>query len=278
MNMKAQKFRKARAVAPKSVPSDVTQDALRLAFRTADRKMRQRLRAALSPCEISFLGVRMWVDPRDNYTDLRLWLEGEPPETQSLSALTYMVQGRNAFVLDIGANSGAYTVPLAAVVGSGSRVIAFEPNPIMIGRLGHNLALNKLGHVARIEGCALGATPGEATLNLRARNYGEASLKPVPARRRTGQTLVPVRSILDFVGEAEGHDVSVLKLDVEGSEVEALGPLLDAGTWLPDAILMETAHARTWEVDLVAVIRGLGYDVALEADANMLFVRAEAST
>lgn len=256
--------------------ADVLRDVLRKAFREADGPTRTRLRKVLPPSEVTFSGVQMYVDPRDNYTDLRIWLDGQPPEMTCLGALLDRVRGRNALVLDIGANSGAYTVPLAAAAGSGSRVIAFEPNPAMIGRLGGNVTLNGLGQRVRIEGCALGDEAGEAVLHLKANNYGEASFTRLKPRQRSGAVLVPVRSILEFVGEAQGHDVSVLKIDVEGFEVQALGPLLDAGGWLPDVILVETAHARKWEVDLTAVIRGLGYAVALEADGNTLFERGAA--
>lgn len=247
--------------------------ALRAVFQDADKPTRQKLVPILPPGVVEFAGVRLYVDPRDNYTDRRIWLDGQPPEMASLMALVELVEGRNAFVLDIGANCGAFAVPLGIAAGAGSRVVAFEPNPVMIGRLGHNITLNDLGGVIRVEGCALGSEAGEGILNFRARNFGQASLMPIRKRARNGNTLVPVRPLLDFVAEAEGHHVSVLKIDVEGAEVAALGPLLDAGGWLPDAMLVETAHKADWEVDLVAKILDLGFDVTLEADGNTLFTR-----
>lgn len=254
-----------------------TVDALREAFRIADKPMRQKLVPILPPEIVTlapaFGSVRMYVDPRDNYTDRMIWRDGQPPEAQSLAALMHIVAGRNALVLDIGANSGAFTVPLAAAAGPGSRVIAFEPSPTMIGRLGYNLRLNNLGEVARIEGCALGDAPGEAILNFRSRNFGQASLMPIRPRLRDGGTLVPVRPLLDFLREPAGHDVSVLKIDVEGAEVAVLKPLLDAASWLPDAMLVETDHADEWDYDLVGRITELGFEVTLEAEQNTLFVR-----
>lgn len=254
-------------------PPDHTAEALRNVFRKADKTVRQQLVPILPPEVIAFAGVQMYVDPRDNYTDRMIWRDGQPPEIQSLTALVELVEGRNAFVLDIGANSGAYAVPLGVAAGAGSRVIAFEPSPIMIGRLGHNIRLNNLGDVVRIEGCALGREAGEATLNFRRRNFGQASLLPVRDRVRDGGTLVSVRPLLDFVHEAAGHDVSVLKVDVEGGEVAVLEPLLDAGGWLPDAMLVETAHATDWDIDLIRKIKDLGFNATFEAEQNTLFVR-----
>lgn len=254
---------------------DARADAMRAAFLGADKSVRQKLSALLPPCEVVFAGVRMFVDPRDNYTERRIWLDGQPPEMDSLMALVDLVEGRNALVLDVGANCGAFAVPLALACGEGSRVIAFEPNPVMIGRLGHNIALNDLGHVARIEGCALGAETGEAMLHFKRGNFGQASLLPVRPRMADGSTLVPVRSLLEFAHVAAGHEICVLKLDVEGAEELALSPMLDVGGWMPDAILMETRHAQEWGTDLCAKIVARGFDVALEADGNTLFVRSD---
>lgn len=215
----------------------------------------------------------MFVDPRDNYTERRMWLDGQPPEMESLRALVDLVEGRKALVLDIGANCGAYTCPLGLALGDGGRVIAFEPNPVMIGRLGHNIALNGLGEVARIEGCALGAQAGEAVLNLKQGNFGQASLMAVKPRQRAGGTLVPVRCLLDFATVAADYERCVLKIDVEGAEEMVLSPMLDAAGWMPDAILMETRHADEWDSDLCAKVLARGFSVALEAEGNTLFVK-----
>ncbi len=261
---------------PNPTEAALLSERLRSVFRAADRPTRRKLVPILPPEEIEFAGMRMYVDPRDNFTDRMIWRDGHPPEVKSLMALTEVVEGRNAFVLDIGANSGAYTIPLAFAAGPDSRVISFEPNPTMIGRLGHNVRLNNLGTVVRIEGCALGSEDGEAMLNFRERNFGQASLMPIKAGQ-DGATLVPVRPLLDFIHGAENYDVSVLKIDVEGAEVAALGPLLDAAGWLPDVMLVETAHADEWDVDLVAQIKGLGFEATLQAEQNTLFVRKDAA-
>lgn len=254
--------------------------ALRAVFRDADKPTRQKLVPILPPTEVEFAGIRMYVDPRDNYTDRRMWLDGQPPEMKSLMALTELVEGRNALILDIGANCGAFAVPLGLAAGPGSRVIAFEPNPVMIGRLGHNIRLNDLGDVIRIEGCALGAEAGEGVLNFRRDNFGQASLKAIKQSVRDGGTLVPIRPLLDFVGAAAAHDLTILKIDIEGFEEAALGPMVDAGAaaWQPDAILIETAHAETWETDLVARIVACGFKDVLQVEGNTLFVHQGKAT
>ena len=109
-------------------------------------------------------------------------------------------------------------------------------------------------------------------LNLRTDNFGQASLKPIPKRQRDGGTLVPVRPLLDFINQARDHEISVLKIDVEGGEELVLGPLLDASGWLPDVMLMETRHADEWDRDLRAEVTARGFVAALETEGNTLFV------
>lgn len=251
------------------------QNQLRKAFKAAGSKVRRHLQPLLPQAAVRFANVELLVNPQDNFTEQCIWLNGEPPEVQSLKALTDLVRDKRVLVLDIGGNCGAFAVPLAKAAGEGSRVIAFEPNPVMVGRLGENVRRNDLGHVVRVEGCALGAQEGEATLLLRAGNYGQASLKDVTSGRQEGSVCVPVRPLTPYLSGADGYDLCLIKIDVEGFEESVLGPwLAQAGdTDMPDAILIETEHAAGWETDLVGQIKQAGYSAQFEGEGNTLFVR-----
>ena len=263
------------AAASPLLPRDA--DALRAAFRNADPKERLELVCEMRPEEVEFAGVRLMVDPRDNYTERRIWLDGQPPEMQSLVALVERVEGKRALVLDVGSNCGAYAVPLGLAVASGSTVLAFEPNPVMVARLQHNIALNDLEHLVQVHPCALGDVDGTATLNLKQGNFGQASLMPIQQRQRAGGTEVAVKPLLDFIDADAEYDISVLKIDVEGAEVAALGPMFAAKGWLPDVILMETRHADAWETDLIGTLKAAGFRAVFAADGNTLFVKGKVS-
>ena len=248
--------------------------AMRKAFLKGDKATRQLLRPMLPTGDVSFANVQMTVHPRDNWTELQLWLKGVPPEVQSLGQLLDAVENRKVLVLDIGANCGAYSIPLARAAGPNSRVLAFEPNPIMIGRLGQNMLLNSLGHTIRIETFALGAAEGEAELRLRPGNFGQGSLNPDSVAKKTG-FLVPVRPLRPYLRNLDDYDLSVMKIDIEGGEEAALGPWLEAGvkTERPDLVLMETRHSGLWEDDLPARVRAFGYESIFEGEGNTLFKR-----
>ncbi|MEP1536721.1 MAG: FkbM family methyltransferase [Paracoccaceae bacterium] len=248
--------------------------AMRKAFLKGDKATRQLLRPMLPSGEVSFADVRMAVNPRDNWTELQLWLKGVPPEVQSLGQLLDAVENRKALVLDIGANCGAYSIPLAKAAGAGARVLAFEPNPIMIGRLGQNVLLNALGQTIRIETCALGATQGEAELRMRPGNFGQGSLNPDSVAKKQG-FVVPVRPLRPYLSNLNDYDLSVMKIDIEGGEEAALNPWLDAGikSERPDLVLMETRHSGLWEDNLPARVRAFGYENIFEGEGNTLFKR-----
>lgn len=72
--------------------------------------------------------------------DLAIYLFGSF-EAQTRRVLARLV-GPGDIVLDIGANVGAHTLPLAKAVGPAGRVIAFEPTDLAFRRLRRNLQLN----------------------------------------------------------------------------------------------------------------------------------------
>ena len=119
--------------------------------------------------------------------------------------------------VDAGANVGLLTIPLAQAVGESGRVLAFEPSGSTAGRLRENIRRNELANVTVVE-AALGRTAGEGRLEL----APDAAYNTLTALGTEGT--VPVRiATLDAVWEEEGRpELSVLKIDVEGSELDVL--------------------------------------------------------
>jgi FkbM family methyltransferase len=72
-------------------------------------------------------------------------------------------------VLEVGANIGVFTVPLARFVHPGGRVIAFEPQRIMYQMLCGNLALNAVDKSLRTTAQpAAAAAPSQSHLSITA--------------------------------------------------------------------------------------------------------------
>jgi len=231
------------------------------------RYFRWARRTAAAGFDVEAQGYRWRLHPADNVTEKLIWLYREHPEPQSLAWALAAVEGRAALILDIGANCGAFIVPLAAA-GAGSRCLAFEPNPTMVERLKVNLHLNDLATRVEVHPVALGAESGEAVLSFSG-NLGEATLQSDP-ERATHQVHVPLRRLSDLLTGTARYETFFLKIDVEGYEPEVLMPFfatVDRSLW-PTHILIETEHRNDWSADLGGQLAALGYETVDTREGN----------
>ena len=130
--------------------------------------------------------------------------------------------------IDLGANVGEYTRKMASVA---KRVIAFEPDPWTLAVLQANVA--DLQNV-RIENAAAGTFEGRVLLYRHARFeqnpalYSESSSLIASKSNVTEEGAIEVRQI-DFIDYLYrlNEDIGVIKIDIEGAEVDLLEALLD---------------------------------------------------
>jgi FkbM family methyltransferase len=143
----------------------------------------------------------------------------EPPVTRLLQRRL----GRGGTMMDVGANWGYFTLLAAARVGHEGRVISLEPDPRHFDALEANVRLNGFTQVRSIPKAA-GATDGVATLagyDDRAGNRGVSRLGPAS----DGQRSFRVECVR--IDRVTAGRVDVLKLDVEGGELDALEGMRD---------------------------------------------------
>lgn len=143
-----------------------------------------------------------------------LELYGEFAESEN-RIMTRVVRAGDA-VVDVGANIGTVTLPLARRVGPNGRVHAFEPQRIVFQHLCANLALNGLANV-EAHWAALGAAAEMARIPAldpaATANFGGVRL----ATEGAGEP-VPMTTLDDLALTA----CALIKLDVEGMEIEVL--------------------------------------------------------
>jgi FkbM family methyltransferase len=140
-------------------------------------------------------------------------------------------------VLDVGANVGYLTSLAAARAGTGGRVMAFEPHPVVFELLSANIARWNGGQVAEVQAQQLALSDHAGTAELNAGHSFHANMGLSSLEASTGTTaedvLVPVEvKRLDEVIGAEQR-VGLLKIDVEGHEPGVLRgsrQLLESGT------------------------------------------------
>ena len=122
-------------------------------------------------------------------------------------------------VVEAGANVGAHTLHLARLVGSGGRILAFEPQRLCFQALCATMALNSIPH-AYCHHLALGDRRGAVLVPQldphRSHNFGGLSLAR-PGRPEASEP-VAVAPLDDF----RPSRCRLIKVDVEGMELEVL--------------------------------------------------------
>lgn len=136
------------------------------------------------------------------------------PEELAIIARHFPIGGR---FLDIGTNIGNHTLYVAKFLHA-SRVVCFEPNPEAIALLQSNVALNGIGDVVDLRHLGIGLSDHVAeNLGIKApsRNLGAGRMVEGEGSLRLERA--------DALLAGESFDL--IKIDVEGMELQVLGGL-----------------------------------------------------
>ena len=150
---------------------------------------------------------------------------------------------RPLHILDGGAFRGEWS-RLARAAFPDSRLLLVEPQPSLTAHL--ESVAREIGN-ASVEAVAIGRNPGEANLLLQETNTrivgGEGVTDAKVAR-------VAVATLESLLGSRSFTDACLLKLDLQGHELEALH---GAGSWFgrAEVILVETSWLRIGDVPIV---------------------------
>jgi FkbM family methyltransferase len=153
---------------------------------------------------------------------------------------------RGSTVLDIGAHIGTLVVPLAKMVGPEGRVYAFEPQKKVFRELCYNLRVNGITNVSPLR-VAASSRPGVIELEpVRAGDGGVGVGK--------GGEFVGARTIDSF----DLSNVSLIKIDVEGHEVDVLKGAVETVKSNHPVILIEIRREENFRA-ASQILKGLGY-------------------
>jgi FkbM family methyltransferase len=120
-------------------------------------------------------------------------------------------------VVDVGANAGVYACYAGRQAGRNGRVVAIEPNPNVIPRLLANVRLNDLEPMCTVVPAAVSSRSDRGTLVV-----GDNSTIGRLAGPGTRGVEVRVRTLDEIIGELAVSHIDLMKIDVEGSEVDVL--------------------------------------------------------
>ena len=198
------------------------------------------------------LTIRFWDDLRlvahadDRIAKLAVYTK-LPDYHDMLFTLRYL-RPTDTFI-DVGANVGIYSL-LAGRAAPQGQVLAFEPNPIAVERMRKNLRLNGLENVV-LRATAVGSRAGPATLT--------AGLGPgdhIALGQSSDIVTIDVSMTTLDAAVDRTAPVSLIKIDVEGFEVEVL-------KGATDLLMRDEAPVWIMEVNGLSERYGAG-DAAIE--------------
>jgi len=159
-----------------------------------------------------------------------------------------------ATVLDIGANIGAHTLRFSKIAGPGGRVFAFEPMDYAHAKLVRNVTLNGATNI-QVFKLAL------SDRNALSQQVNYRSSWASSGERRHESAVVHLKRLDDWCAQHGVADVHVIKLDVDGHElqvvkgglstIERCRPIMfvEAGAW----------HFSSPEHNPLHLLAGRGY-------------------
>lgn len=184
----------------------------------AMRRLAERDAAAPAGAVAVLCDAGVLLLPADDQV-VRPWIEyhrsWEEPEADRLAAL---IRQRPGTFLDVGAHVGYHTVRLLHRE-TVPRVVAVEPQPVVAGLLRANLA--RVTSDATVTLVQAAAWDHEGVVSIR--QFGEGNSGDV---RVVADSAGQVRAVrLDDVAEIRDHEVTVVKVDLQGRDHRALAGL-----------------------------------------------------
>jgi FkbM family methyltransferase len=129
-------------------------------------------------------------------------------------------------IFDLGANVGFFATQLAQILDAQEpRIVAFEPVPTTFAKLVHSIERLGLPNCVQPIQAAVVQQPGHVHVNYSERNslHAQVGLNGTPAHPRIGHESARAPAIsLDHFCALQGRIPTLIKMDVEGSEVAAL--------------------------------------------------------
>jgi len=171
----------------------------------------------LKPDYISMDGHRVYIDKDDRVVSLELLFSKNWEEYERKLFQDAIKPGNT--VVDIGAHIGTYTLVAARKVGPTGKVYAFEPLPKNFSLLKKNIEVNGYQNVVLINK-AVSDKNGTAKLFLsNENNNGDQRIFNTSDYRKA--IAVKTTSLDSFFGKSN-ECVNVIKMDIQGAEVNAL--------------------------------------------------------
>ena len=209
--------------------------------------------------------IAMELDPEEwLQIDLRKFCRLEPKTTAAFERILK----HGGICVDVGAHIGYHAMLACHLVGTSGQVFAIDPQPYNCNRLLINAGLNRFANCTVVV-AAVGCSEGFVSLKKQSRR--DASRLTVQGSGPNDEAvlfLVPLITLAWLFRRYALHRVDLLKLDVEGSELEVLQGIretLDSIENIIFEILPGEDQYRAQQIE--ALLRASGFQL-FDMDGN----------
>jgi FkbM family methyltransferase len=169
-------------------------------------------------------------------------------------------------VYDVGANAGFYSLIASRLVGPSGCVFAFEPLPSNLEFIRLHIRINRISNVSVIPAAVAGGD-GEAMFILSEHAEMGRLAGSTDATSSMGKLLVKTVSLDGFATQYKAPDV--IKMDIEGAEVEALRAASSLFRNKPPCSLLISTHSAQLHRDCLELLESFEYTVHPVGNDNL---------
>jgi len=167
--------------------------------------------------------------------------------------------------LDIGTHVGQYTLLASKLVGPDGAVHSFEPDPDTFAHLALNVSMNNLQNVHPVQ-AALSGKNGWADFYLSSSGYMGTNSLRTPSYHSGEVCKVRTITLDSYIKENNIAKIDVMKLDVEGAEIDILQSSLNILKDMKPLLVVEFNKVADMRFDhsahgLKDLLTSLGYEI-----------------
>jgi FkbM family methyltransferase len=169
------------------------------------------------------------------------------------------------FVVDCGAWKGHFTILISRLVGSEGRVVSLEPQPVMYSHIINRVHRLKLENVIVVN-CGLHSFD-TSVVTPRSRSSAFRTYSSQERSNSIDSQTVQLRTLDNIIKEVRIPRVDFIKMDIEGSEIEAIDGMHNTLKGNNVRLAIATYHMREGKRTAETVenkLKSLGYTAFTE--------------